>query len=99
MYSRLSNPTRKVLENSFASLEAGSEAFAFSSGMAAVSAILTSCPGYHVLLPDDLYHGVYVVAQDIMSPWGLSNEARVRRAPLWGQILGIRGKGRLGETY
>lgn len=74
LYSRLRNPTRASLESTFAELETASGAFAFASGMAAVSSMLTACPGYHIVLPDDLYHGVYVVAQDIMKPWGMTNE-------------------------
>ena len=74
MYSRLSNPTRILLEDTFARLESATKAMAFASGMAAVSSTLTACPGYHVILPDDLYHGVYVVAKDVMGPWGMIAE-------------------------
>lgn len=57
-YSRCSNPTRKLLENAFTELESGMEAYACSSGMQAASILLLSCPNAHVILPDDLYHGV-----------------------------------------
>ena len=36
-YSRLSNPTRRHLEKTIASLEGGYDAYAFSSGMTAIS--------------------------------------------------------------
>ena len=36
-YSRLSNPTRQILEDTVAELEHGAHGFAFSSGMAAPS--------------------------------------------------------------
>lgn len=59
MYSRLNNPTREHFEQAFTRLEkGGGESMAFSSGMQAASAVLQACPGAHVLLPDDLYHGV-----------------------------------------
>jgi cystathionine gamma-synthase len=58
IYSRISNPTRKLLETTFTSLEGGKESFAFSSGMQAATSLLMSCPGAHVILPNDLYHGV-----------------------------------------
>jgi cystathionine gamma-synthase len=57
-YSRESNPTRCLLEETFAELEGGHRAYAFSSGMQAAMAFLLSCPGAHVILPDDLYFGV-----------------------------------------
>jgi cystathionine gamma-synthase len=59
MYSRLGNPTRAHFEQAFTALECGGgESLAFSSGMQAATAVLQSCPGAHVILPDDLYHGV-----------------------------------------
>ena len=42
IYSRLGNPTVKILEDRMAKLEQGEAALAFSSGMAAVCAVLTS---------------------------------------------------------
>ena len=38
-YSRLSNPTRQVLEDTVADLEHGAAGFAFSSGMAGIDAV------------------------------------------------------------
>lgn len=58
VYSRMGNPTRTQFEQILTNLEGGSESFAFSSGMQAATSILMCCPGSHVLLPDDLYHGV-----------------------------------------
>jgi len=48
IYSRLGNPTVKVLEERMASLENGEGALAFGSGMAAVSAVL-----FHLLKSGD----------------------------------------------
>ncbi|MCL2199402.1 MAG: PLP-dependent aspartate aminotransferase family protein [Defluviitaleaceae bacterium] len=57
-YSRLQNPTREHLENLIAALEEGTEALAFSSGMAATSAFMEMLsPGDHVIASDDLYGG------------------------------------------
>ncbi|MBP5357036.1 MAG: PLP-dependent transferase [Clostridia bacterium] len=57
-YSRLSNPTRKHLENTVAAIEYGSEAFAFSSGMAALSTVMKLFSvGSHIIASNDLYGG------------------------------------------
>ncbi|MBQ8163046.1 MAG: PLP-dependent transferase [Clostridia bacterium] len=57
-YSRLSNPTRARLEKTVASLENGTAAFAFSSGMAAISAVMKLFSASdHIIASDDLYGG------------------------------------------
>ena len=33
--------------------------------MSAITSILLAAPRYHILLPDDLYHGVHVVCKDM----------------------------------
>jgi cystathionine gamma-synthase len=72
-YTRLDNPNRSQLERTLASLESGSHALAFSSGMAAVQAAFHILePGDHVLLPDDLYHGVRILVRDQYARWGLT---------------------------
>jgi cystathionine gamma-synthase len=59
IYSRSSNPNRTSLENVLAQLESGAEAAAFSSGNAAGMAVFQSLkPGTHIILPDDMYHGL-----------------------------------------
>jgi cystathionine gamma-synthase len=71
-YTRASNPNRNNLERAIATLEGGATALAFASGMAAASALLQAMrPGDHVILPDDLYHGVRHVSRDIFGRWGL----------------------------
>ncbi len=58
VYSRWSNPTRKALEETLASLENGSRGLAFSSGLAAMHAVLNLLkPGDHVVACADLYGG------------------------------------------
>ena len=57
-YSRLQNPTREKLENVVASLEKGKDALAFSSGMAAITALMEIFePGDHIITDSDLYGG------------------------------------------
>jgi len=57
-YSRSLNPTTVHLEDTVAALEGGSQAIAFSSGMAAVSALMELfSPGDHIIASDDLYGG------------------------------------------
>jgi cystathionine beta-lyase len=59
-YSRSGNPTRAVLEAQLARLEGGTQAFAFASGMAALTALTRLVPaGAHVLAGDDLYGGTW----------------------------------------
>jgi len=59
-YSRSLNPTREHLEITMAALEGGSHAIAFSTGMAAVAALMELfSPGDHIVAPDDLYGGTY----------------------------------------
>lgn len=71
-YSRLQNPTREELENTIAKLENGKHGFAFSSGMAAVSTILSLfAPGDHIIVSDDLYGGTYRLFEEIYKKYGL----------------------------
>ncbi|MGB3261367.1 methionine gamma-lyase [Paenisporosarcina sp.] len=57
IYSRLGNPTVRVLEERMAELENGQSALAFGSGMAAVSAVLihVTKTGNHVLCSRGIY--------------------------------------------
>lgn len=57
-YSRLQNPTREQLEKIVASLENGIDALAFSTGMAAIAALMELFkPGDHLIVDADLYGG------------------------------------------
>ncbi|WP_422392258.1 methionine gamma-lyase [Niallia oryzisoli] len=57
IYSRLGNPTVKILEERVAALEKGEAALAFASGMAAVSAVLMTLTktGDHILCSNGVY--------------------------------------------
>jgi cystathionine gamma-synthase len=57
-YSRCSNPTRDEVQKTVALLEQGTEALAFSTGMAAITALMEIfSPGDHLIATDDLYGG------------------------------------------
>ncbi len=57
-YSRSGNPTRDVLEKHLADLEGGTRAFAFASGLAAITAVVRLLePGDEILADTDLYGG------------------------------------------
>ncbi len=56
-----------------AELEGGARAVAFSSGMAAISAIMTLFrSGDHILCSDDLYGGTYRLFEVLLRPYGLT---------------------------
>ena len=59
-YGRSHNPTRFALERCVADLEGGSQAFAFASGLAAISTVLELLDaGSHIVAGDDMYGGTY----------------------------------------
>ena len=71
-YSRLQNPTRKQLERVVAALEKGSDALAFSSGMAAISALMELfSPGDHIITDADLYGGSIRLFDNISAKNGI----------------------------
>ncbi|MEI6131820.1 MAG: PLP-dependent aspartate aminotransferase family protein [Bacillota bacterium] len=72
-YSRIQNPTREELERTIAILENGAHGFAFSSGMAAVSAVFELfAPGDHFVVSDDLYGGTYRYFNEVLLKRGFS---------------------------
>ena len=55
------------------SLEGGSKALCFSSGLGATTTLLlTLKPGDHVLISDDVYGGTYRLLSRVMNAWGLA---------------------------
>lgn len=71
-YSRTGNPTRTALEANLAALEGAQHALAFSSGMAAVDALLhTLSSGDHVVASQDLYGGCYRIFTKIYRRFGI----------------------------
>jgi cystathionine gamma-synthase/cystathionine gamma-lyase len=71
-YARTANPTRSALEAQLASLENGDFGVAFSSGVAATSAVINLLSaGDHVVVGDDLYGGTYRLFSKVYARYGL----------------------------
>ena len=72
-YARLTNPTRDALEESLQSLEGGTSAHVFASGMAAITAMLTMMKtGDHVVCSDNMYGGTQRVFDKVLANYGLT---------------------------
>ncbi len=75
-YSRVQNPTREHLEKTVAKLEGGCDALAFSSDMAAATALMELfSPGDHIICSDDLYGGSHRLFRHISAKNGLLFDA------------------------
>src|SRR5659263_760627 len=73
-YSRSGNPTRNALENILAQLEGGTNAFAFSSGMAATSAVFSIfSAGDNIVCCKDVYGGTFRALTKIFSRFGIEH--------------------------
>ena len=71
-YSRVSNPTREALEENLASLEGGTSAHVFSSGMAAIAALVTMFKtGDHVICGSNVYGGTPRLFDQIIAHYGI----------------------------
>jgi cystathionine beta-lyase len=71
-YSRTGNPTRAVLERLIADLEGGTAGFAFGSGMAALTAVLSLLhSGDSVIISSNVYGGTFRVLDKVFSRFGL----------------------------
>ena len=72
-YSRLQNPTREQLEKVVCQLEGGSDAFALSSGMAAITLMMELFnPGDHIIADSDLYGGSIRLFDNVSAKNGIS---------------------------
>lgn len=72
-YARSQNPTREHLEITMANLENGSHAFAFATGMAALTTMLALfAPGDHFVCSSDLYGGTHRLFFRVAQRFGLS---------------------------
>ena len=68
VYSRVGSPTLEALEENLAMLENAKYAYAFSSGMAAMTAIFTMFkPGDHVLISQNVYGGVFRLVTRVLN--------------------------------
>jgi len=72
-YARLTNPTRDALEVSLCSLEGGTSAHVFGSGMAAITALCTMMKsGDHVVCSDNVYGGTGRLFDKVLTNYGLT---------------------------
>jgi methionine-gamma-lyase len=79
IYSRLGNPTVKVLEERIAALEEGERGLAFGSGMAAVSAILLALTksGDHIICTQGLYGCTFGLLQMMKNKYHILHDFSV----------------------
>src|SRR5687768_1638555 len=72
-YARTQNPTRAALERNLAAIEGGKAAFAFASGMAAISAVASMLKsGDHVVVTDNTYGGTFRLFDKVLTRYQLS---------------------------
>jgi cystathionine beta-lyase/cystathionine gamma-synthase len=71
-YARTQNPTREALERNVASLEGGTNGFAFGSGLAALDAVLKLLrSGDHVVCGDNVYGGTHRLMERVYTEFGV----------------------------
>ena len=74
-YSRAGNPTRDRLEEALAALEGGTSGHAFTSGMAAISALVATLrTGDHLICSHNVYAGTVRLFDQIVSHYGIAIE-------------------------
>lgn len=72
-YARTGNPTRHAVETLIAELEQGKAGFAFSSGMAAITAVLSLFQsGDRIIISRNVYGGTFRVLDKIFRNFGIS---------------------------
>lgn len=72
-YSRTGNPTRAALETLIAELEGGKAGFAFASGMAAITAVLSLFrSGDRIIISSNVYGGTFRVLDKVFNNFGIS---------------------------
>jgi cystathionine gamma-synthase len=74
-YGRGGNPTRDALQEQLATLENGTHAYSFSSGLAAEDSLIRALaePGDHIVLGNDAYGGTYRLISKVLGGWGIGN--------------------------
>lgn len=72
-YSRTGNPTRAALEALIAELEHGRAGFAFGSGMAAITAVLSLFKsGDRIMISSNVYGGTFRVLDQVFNSFGIA---------------------------
>ena len=72
-YTRTGNPTRAALESLIAELERGTAGFAFASGLAAETAVLSLFQsGDHILLSENVYGGTFRLMDQVFKHFGIT---------------------------
>ena len=72
-YARTGNPTRAALERLVAELEGGTHGFAFASGMAAITAVLSLLStGDEVIVSSNVYGGTYRILDKVFNHFGIT---------------------------
>ena len=71
-YSRTGNPTRAALEALIAELEGGTAGFAFASGLAAITAVLSLFQeGDKILISSNVYGGTFRLLAQVFNHFGI----------------------------
>jgi cystathionine beta-lyase len=74
-YSRTGNPTREALESLISDLEGGVAGFAFASGMAATTAVLSLFKtGDKIIISSNVYGGTFRVLDQVFNNFGITYE-------------------------
>lgn len=72
-YSRTGNPTRSALEKLIAELEGGNYGFAFASGLAAITTVLSLFKaGNNIVISENVYGGTYRLLNQVFNHFGIS---------------------------
>lgn len=72
-YSRTGNPTRAVLEKLIAELEKGKAGFAFASGMAAITAVLSLFKsGDRIIISSNVYGGTFRILDKVFNNFNIA---------------------------
>ncbi|HWV58285.1 MAG TPA: cystathionine gamma-synthase [Longimicrobiales bacterium] len=81
-YARVQNPTREALEANIAALEGGRHGIAFSSGLAAIEALVKRLSaGEHVVYEENVYGGTDRLFNHVLARLGISFTAVDARDP------------------
>lgn len=71
-YARTHNPTRTALQDNLAALENGKHGICFSSGLAAIDALVKLfSPGDEIISTSDLYGGTYRLFTKVFAQYGI----------------------------